>query len=87
MYKVLNILFLILVLTFFLNTYNYYSSKKNFTIKDFNRVNIDQIKNEKISNLPVLLNDTNNVIEFNDSFSNQINNDKPRSFWNLLKSK
>jgi hypothetical protein len=84
---VLNILFLILVLTFFLNTYNYYSSKKNFTIKDFNRVNIDQIINEKISNLPVLLNDTNNVIEFNDSFSNQINNDKPRSFWNLLKSK
>ena len=87
MYKVLNILFLILVLTFFLNTYNYYSSKKNFTIKDFNRVNINQIINEKISNLPVLLNDTNNVIEFNDSFSNQIKNDKPRSFWNLLKSK
>ncbi len=38
------------------------------------------------SNLPVLKNDTNNVIEFNDGFSSEINNDKPRSFWNLLKS-
>ena len=34
-----------------------------------------------------LKNDTNNVIEFNDGFSNQINKDKSRSFWNLLKSK
>ena len=28
----------------------------------------------------------NNVIEFNDGFSNELKNDKPRSFWNLLKS-
>ena len=29
---------------------------------------------------------TENVIEFNDGFSREIINDKPRSFWNLLKS-
>ena len=41
--------------------------------------------NKKISDLPILENDTNNVIEFNDGFSDAIKNDKPRSFWNLLK--
>ena len=54
-------------------------------LKDFNRNNIDEIINKKITNLPVLKSDTNNVIEFNDGFSNEIQNDKPRSFWNLLK--
>ena len=87
MLKILNIFFFILILTFYLNVYKFYSSKKNIKIKDFTRNNIHQIINDKISNLPVLPNDTNNIIEFNDSFSNEINTTKPRSFWNLLKSK
>ena len=86
MTKLINIFFLLIVLIFFLITYNYYSSKKNIEVKNFNRKNINEIINKKISNLPVLKNDTNNVIEFNDGFSSEINNDKPRSFWNLLKS-
>ena len=45
-----------------------------------------RLKWTKISNLPILKNDTDNVIEFNEGFSNEIKNDKPRSFWNLLKS-
>ena len=40
-----------------------------------------------MSNLPVLNNDTDNVIEFNDGISNKIDETKPRSFWNLLKFK
>ena len=40
-----------------------------------------------LKNLPILKNDTNNVIQFNDGYSNEIQNDKPRNFWNLLKSK
>jgi len=55
--------------------------------KEFNRVNINKIINDKISNLPVLSNNTNNIIEFNNSISDEITNSKPRSFWNLLKSK
>jgi len=86
MAKVINIFFLFLILAFFTTTYKYYSSKKNIEAKYFNRDNIDKIINAKISNLPILKNDTNNVIKFNDGFSNEINNDKPRSFWNLLKS-
>jgi len=70
---------------FFGSTYKYYSSNKNIKDKVFNRNNIDEILNDKISNLPILKNDTDNVINFNDGFSNEIKNDKPRSFWNLLK--
>ena len=86
MLKVINIFFFFLVFIFFITVYKYYSSKKNIQAKDFNRNNIDEIINTKISNLPILSNDTNNVIEFNDGFSNEIKNGKPRSFWNLLKS-
>ncbi len=86
MQKIIGIFFLILVIIFFGSTFKYYSSNKNIKNKEFNRNNIDQILNDKISNLPILKNDTDNVIEFNDGFSNEIKNDKPRSFWNLLKS-
>ena len=85
MQKIISIFFLILVIIFFGSTFKYYSSTKNIKNKEFNRNNIDQILNDKISNLPILKNDTDNVIEFNDGFSNEIKNDKPRSFWNLLK--
>ena len=87
MSKIFNIFLSILILFFFFNIYRFYSSNKNLVSKDFNRNNIDQIINTKISNLPILRNDTDNVIEFNDGFSNEIKNDKIRSFWNLLKFK
>ena len=87
MTRLINIFLLLLILTFFLNTYKVYSSKKNIEVKNFNRNNIDEIVNSKISNLPVLKNDTYNVIEFNDGFSNKIKDEKSRSFWNLLKTK
>ena len=86
MQKILSIVFLLLITIFFGSIYKYYSSNKNIENKEFNRNNINQLLNDKISNLPILKNDTDNVIEFNDGFSNEIKNDKPRSFWNLLKS-
>ena len=86
MIKAINIFILLLIITFFFTTYKYYSSKKHIETKDFNRNNIDEIISAKISNLPILENDTDAVIEFNDGFSNEIKNDKPRSFWNLLKA-
>tara|TARA_B000000532_G_scaffold90119_1_gene72121 strand:- start:105 stop:368 length:264 start_codon:yes stop_codon:yes gene_type:complete len=87
MNKVINILFIAVILSFFMVTYKYYSSSQNIEKKNYNRNNIDEIINTKISNLPILENDTKNVIEFNDGFSNDIKNNKPRSFWNLLKTK
>ena len=86
MNKIMNIFFFIIILIFFLSTYNFYSSNINIEAKEFNRLNINKIIETKITNLPILNNDTNNVIEFNDGYSNDIKNDKPRSFWNLLKS-
>ena len=87
MNKVINIFFIAFIFSFFLITYKYYSSSQNIEKKNYNRNNIDEIINTKTSNLPILENDTKNVIEFNDGFSSNIKNDKPRSFWNLLKTK
>ena len=87
MSKIFNIFLVVLILIFFFNIYSFYSSNKNLESKEFNRNNINQIINTKISNLPILKNDTDDVIEFNNGFSNEIKNDKPRSFWNLLKFK
>ncbi len=87
MKKVLNILLILIVLIFFFGTYKFYSSNKNLNTRKFNRNNIEQIIKDKTHDLPILLNDTNNIIQFNDSFSDNINLDKSRSFWNLLKFK
>ena len=87
MTKIFNFFLGILILIFFLSIFRFYFSNKNLELKELNRSNIDQIINSKITNLPILKNDTDNVILFNDGFSNEIKNDKPRSFWNLLKFK
>ena len=87
MYKILNIIMFLLIVIFILAIFKYYSSNNNIKFKDFNRLNIDEILKQKVIDLPVLANDTNNVIEFNDSFESQINEKKRRSFWDLLKNK
>ena len=86
MMKLLNIFMITLVTLFFLSIYQYYSSNKNAELKGYNRDNINEIINTKISNLPILNDDTNNVIEFNDGYSNIKKKEKQRSFWDLLKT-
>ena len=85
MIKILNIIMFLLIIIFILSIFNYYSSNKNVDTKNYNRKNIDQILKEKIIDLPVLKNDTNNVIEFNNSLKDGIEENKKRSFWDLLK--
>jgi hypothetical protein len=87
MYKAFNFLFIILIFFFFFNIYNFYKSGVNLKTINFNRQNIERIISEKLLNVPILDNDTKNVIEFNNSLSNENNNNKPRSFWKLLKIK
>ena len=87
MYKILNILMIFLILFFIFIIFKYYSSNINISNRFYNRVNIDNIMNDKIKDLPVLKNDTDNVIFFNDSFENRVNDDKKRSFWDLLNKK
>ena len=85
MIKIFNIIMFLLIIIFILSIYNYYSSNKNVNVKNYNRENIDQILKEKITDLPVLKNDTDNVIEFNNSLKDGIEENKRRSFWDLLK--
>ena len=86
MYKFFNILMFLLVISFIFLIFKYYSSNKNMTERNYNRNNIDEILKEKISDLPVYSNDTNDVIEFNNSIEDNTPK-KKRSFWDLLKSK
>lgn len=85
MIKIFNIIMFLLIIIFIFSIYNYYSSNKNIDAKNYNRKNIDQILKEKIIDLPVLKNDTDNVIEFNNSLKDGIEENKKRSFWDLLK--
>ena len=87
MHKFFNILMSLLVIFFIVGVSNFYLSNKNISLKDYNRSNIDLILKEKIRDLPILANDTNNIIEFNDSFDEEKNNEKKRSFWELLNKK
>ena len=52
---------------------------------NLNRENIEQILENKVVDITVLPNDTNEVIEFNSGFVDEIKNDEPRNFWKLLK--
>ena len=77
----------LLVFFFIFKVFSFYSSNKNISFKNYNRSNIDLILKEKIKDLPSLANDTNNIIEFNDSFDEEVDSDKKRSFWELLNKK
>ena len=87
MNKFFNLIFFTIFIFFFFNIIKFYTSSLNIKNINLNRGNIDEIINDKISNLPLLKDDTNKVIEFNDSFQEEIKNEKSRNFWDLLKSK
>ena len=87
MFKIINILMSLLVIFFIFKVFSFYSSNKNINLKNYNRSNIDLILKEKIKDLPSLANDTSDIIEFNDSFDEEDNSDKKRSFWELLNKK
>ena len=87
MYKIINLFFVIIIILFFFSIYNYYSSNKNIKNINSNRSNVKDAVKSKNFNIPILENDTSNVIKFNDSFAEEIKDNKIRSFWNLLKSR
>ena len=87
MHKILNTLMFFLIIFFFYKIYIFYSSNKNINTKNYNRENIEKILKGKTSDIPILLGDTNSVIEFNNSIDNEFDDSKKRSFWDLLKNK
>ena len=84
--KLFNTVIFLIFIIFFVIIFKYYSSSKNMNEKNQKRLNINEIIKEKISDLPVLPNDTNNIIEFNNSLEDTTN-EKKRSFWELIKDK
>ena len=68
MSKIINLFFLFFILFFLFFTFKYYSSQNNIDAKEFNRKNIDEIINQKILDLPILENNTDNVIQLNDGY-------------------
>ena len=75
----------IFILSFFITVFNFYFSEKNINLLKKNRNNIEIKLSENISNLPVLENDTNYIIEFNSGFDNTNKNSFKRNFWELFK--
>tara|TARA_B100000475_G_C14851422_1_gene253527 strand:- start:336 stop:599 length:264 start_codon:yes stop_codon:yes gene_type:complete len=87
MLKIINLIIIIFFFLFFFATYKYYSSNKNIENVNLNRTTIEQLLKEQTSKLAILENDTKGVVEFNSSFSQEINDNIKRNFWDLLKIK
>ena len=85
MNKIISFVVVIMVLSFFGFSFNYYISDKNINTVKNNRENLESKILESTSALPLLPNDTNNVIEFNSGFEDSNKQNFKRSFWELFK--
>ena len=83
--NIFKLIILILIISFFSFVFKYYFSEKNTNLVKKNRINLETKIRKNISNLPILTNDTNDVIEFNSGFENSNNKNFKRSFWELIK--
>jgi hypothetical protein len=80
-FSVIIFLFIFLFIFFVFSTY---VSKNNKERINTNRSSVYSKIEDSLSTLPVLKNDTNNIVEFNSGYN--INEKKiKRNFWNLFK--
>ena len=63
-----------------------FENKKQIVDKKRIKIILRDIKKKSL-NLPIIESDTENVIKFNSSFSEEIKKNKTRNFWNLLEIK
>tara|TARA_B110000259_G_C13688928_1_gene271537 strand:+ start:260 stop:526 length:267 start_codon:yes stop_codon:yes gene_type:complete len=80
-YSILIFLFIFLFIFFIISTYIAENNKKKIAL---NRTNIYSKIEDRLSTLPLLKNDTQNVIEFNSGYDTDSKKIK-RNFWNLFK--
>lgn len=80
-FSVFIFLFIFLFIYFVVSTY---ISNKNKEKINENRININLKIKDNLSGLPLLKNDTDEVIEYNSGYSNE-NSKIKRNFWNLFK--
>ena len=82
--EIYKVVYFIIILSFFYLLFAIYFSEENIKKIKKNRVNIENSFKDYLSNLPILENDTNDVITYNSSefLEKKI---KKRKFWELLK--
>ena len=82
--KILSILQFLLIIFFIFFINYYYFSDTNIDKIYNNRINLSLNLSKNVGELPLLTNDTHNIIEYQniDESTEKI---KKRSFWNLLK--
>ena len=85
MKNIINILLIFIIIFFIFLIIKYYLSDQNIKNMNINRNNTESLLKKKTDNLPILLNNTNNVIEFNSGFDDTNKNKLKRSFWDLFK--
>tara|TARA_Y100001970_G_C13637650_1_gene557268 strand:- start:38 stop:304 length:267 start_codon:yes stop_codon:yes gene_type:complete len=83
-FKFILLLFIIL---FFYTVINFYFSNENYEILKENRTRDNEVFEKYLSNLPLIKNDTDNVIEYNSGYEENNNENSKRRFWELFKSK
>tara|TARA_B100001029_G_scaffold34160_1_gene25919 strand:+ start:281 stop:544 length:264 start_codon:yes stop_codon:yes gene_type:complete len=82
--KVKKIFYFLITLIFFMFIIFYYLSDENINKVNSNRENISLKLKDQNDDVPLLKNDTENIIDYN--FTNlEKNNIKKRYFWELLK--
>ena len=82
--EIYKVIYFIIILLFVYLLFTIYFSEENIKKIKKNRVNIENSFKDYLSNLPILENDTNDVIIYNSSefLEKKI---KKRKFWELLK--
>ena len=83
--KLLKITYTIILILFIFFVFKNYFSETNKKVINKNRSNLDNSLSKNLSDLPVLKNDTNNIIEYNSNFNPNNDIKKKRNFWKLLK--
>ena len=83
--KIIKFLILILVLSFFVFVIRHYFSETNINLVKNNRNNLNINMKKIITELPVLQNDTSNVIKFKSDFDDSNKQNFKRNFWELFK--
>jgi hypothetical protein len=81
--KIKNVIFLIIFFIFILLITKYYFSEKNIIFTNKSRSSYEILLNNEKKNLPVLKNDTNNIITHVSDLENFKNKRKKR-FWEKL---
>ena len=82
--KIINIFFLVIFLTFILLVTKYYFSEKNIISTNKSRSSYATLLDADINDLPLLKNDTNNIIIYIDDLEEFKNKRKKRIWVNLI---